>query len=241
MKIIEKIMQKQQDIRAVKPITICFLGDSVTQGCFDIYYERDGRIQTFFDYKKAYSTRVKEILNMLYPTVQINVINSGISGDTASGGLERLDRDVLAYNPDLVVVSYGLNDVKFYQSGLVDYKNALEGIFKKVVDSGAECIFMSQNYYNTDLSPHLNPKSEELAQALMKKQNDGLLKQYYQEAIILAKQYGVKVCDVYKKWEALEKGGVKITNLLANHLNHPIPELHYLFAYSLIEVMFDLA
>ena len=240
MKIIEKIKQKQQDLRAVKPITIAFLGDSVTQGCFEVFYERDGRIQTIFDYKKAYSTRVKEILNMLYPTVQINIINSGISGDSASRGVERVDRDVLAFNPDLVVVSYGLNDVTFDDAGLVNYKNALEGIFKKVVSSGAECIFMSQNYYNTNLSPHLIEKAEELGQTLMKKQNDGLLKKYYQEAIALAKENGVKVCDVYKKWEAMEKGGVNITELLANKLNHPIPELHYLFAYSLIEVMFDL-
>ena len=75
----------------------------------------------------------------------------------------------------------------------------------------------------------------------MKKQNDGLLKEYYQNAIKLALDMDVKVCDVYKKWEAMEKGGVNVTNLLANKLNHPIPELHYLFAYSLLEVMFDLA
>ena len=37
MKIIEKLRARQEDIYAAKPITIAFLGDSVTQGCFEIY------------------------------------------------------------------------------------------------------------------------------------------------------------------------------------------------------------
>ena len=241
MKILEKIKDKQNDIHGAKPVTIAFLGDSVTQGCFDIFYDENGKIQTFFEPQNAYSQRLKEILNILYPSVQINIINSGISGDSAGGGLKRVDRDVLSYNPDLVVISYGLNDVTFDKKGLETYIESLKGIFKKVKESGAECIFMSQNYYNNTISCHLAKGAEELAQVLMQKQNDGLLKEYYQNAIKLALDMGVKVCDVYKKWEAMEKGGVKVTNLLSNKLNHPIPELHYLFAYSLLEVMFDLA
>lgn len=36
MKIIEKLNAKQ-DIYVEKPVTIVFLGDSVTQGCFECY------------------------------------------------------------------------------------------------------------------------------------------------------------------------------------------------------------
>jgi acyl-CoA thioesterase-1 len=39
------------------------------------------------------------------------VVNAGISGDTTEGGLSRLDRDVLAHHPRLVVVELGVNDV----------------------------------------------------------------------------------------------------------------------------------
>lgn len=240
MKILEKLKAKQMDKHANKSVTIAFLGDSVTQGCFDVYYDRAGRIQTFFDYKKAYSTRVRELLNLLYPEAQINVINSGISGDTAGGGAKRVERDVLAFNPDLVVISYGLNDVTESDEGLTNYKNALAEIFEKVIKSGAECIFMTQNYYNTNISDHLIPEALELAEVLERKQKSGMLKNYYQNAMALARKMGVKVCDVYRKWEAMEKGGVNTTELLANKLNHPIPELHYLFAYSLIETMFEL-
>jgi len=40
----------------------------------------------------------------------VPVRNAGISGDTTAGGLRRLETDVLAYRPRLVVVELGLND-----------------------------------------------------------------------------------------------------------------------------------
>ena len=110
MKIVEKLKAKNTDILNSKPITIAFLGDSVTQGCFECYLTSETTLQTVFDYQNAYSTRLKEILNILYPSVQFNIINSGISGDGTTFGLERLERDIIAYNPDLCVVSFGLND-----------------------------------------------------------------------------------------------------------------------------------
>ncbi|HCH27997.1 MAG TPA: GDSL family lipase, partial [Ruminococcaceae bacterium] len=58
MKIIEKLNAKQ-DIYGEKPVTIAFLGDSVTQGCFECYIKEDGKIETVFDYKSAYSTRLR--------------------------------------------------------------------------------------------------------------------------------------------------------------------------------------
>ena len=50
MKIIDKLNAKQ-DIYGEKPVTIAFLGDSVTQGCFECYIKEDGKIETVFDYK----------------------------------------------------------------------------------------------------------------------------------------------------------------------------------------------
>ena len=52
MKIIDKIKKKTLDICGEKPVTIAFLGDSVTQGCFECYFDEEG-IQTVFDYQNA--------------------------------------------------------------------------------------------------------------------------------------------------------------------------------------------
>ena len=140
MKFIEKLARKQNNLYGEPPATIAFLGDSVTQGCLDDF--RSGRAcDSYFENKIAYSTRVNEILHMMFPKAQINVVNCGIAGDNARGGLARLERDVLPHSPDLVVVSYGLNDSNNGIDALDKYTDALDGIFKRVTEAGADCIF----------------------------------------------------------------------------------------------------
>ncbi len=237
MKIIEKIKAKHQDILGAKPVTIAFLGDSVTQGCFECYLTSETSLETVFDYKSAYSTRVKEILNVLYPTTQINIINSGISGDGATFGFERLERDVLSYNPDLCVVSFGLNDSCC--STLEKYEEDLENIFSALKERNIETIFLTQNCMCTKTSPHLREELfKNLAVDFAKVQNDGLLKKFMDTAVKVSNKYGVKVCDLYPVWEKLIESGVDVTELLSNKLNHPIREIHYYMAMKLIETMF---
>ena len=84
MKIVEKIKAKQADIYNAPPVTIGFLGDSVTQGCFEIYKTGPESLQTVFEPKHAYSTKLREMLALLFPNVQINIINSGIIGMVGS-------------------------------------------------------------------------------------------------------------------------------------------------------------
>ncbi|MDY2841861.1 MAG: SGNH/GDSL hydrolase family protein [Candidatus Borkfalkiaceae bacterium] len=124
MEIISKINKKNGNIYEKNSITIAFLGDSVTQGCFECYFDDNG-VQTIFDSNSAYPTRVKEILNILYPSAQINIINSGISGDNAVNGNNRFERDVAPYKPDLIVVSFGINDACGGKENIGKYVEAL--------------------------------------------------------------------------------------------------------------------
>ncbi len=240
MKIIEKLNAKQ-DIYGEKPVTIAFLGDSVTQGCFECYIKEDGKIETVFDYKSAYSTRLREMLNILYPSVQINIINSGISGDGTENGKTRIERDILPFSPDLVVVSYGLNDACGGLQKLDNYRKNLKEIFKKVSSGGAEVIFLTQNAMNTKKSCHLKGDDALTKTALMTAnlQNDGIMKAYMDAAKDEAKKSGVKVCDIYPMWEKMIAGGIDTTELLANKINHPIREIHYYMAMKLIETIFE--
>jgi lysophospholipase L1-like esterase/pimeloyl-ACP methyl ester carboxylesterase len=82
-----------------EPRTIVSLGDSVT----GVYYHTGGR--------RAYPEMLEVGLRQLFPGAPITVINAGISGQTTANGLERLDRDVLDKHPDLVTISFGLNDM----------------------------------------------------------------------------------------------------------------------------------
>lgn len=232
------MMKKAQDNDGSTGVTIACLGDSVTQGCFEIYMENEEDFQTVFRQGEAYHAYLKEFLSELYPSVPFNIINAGISGSNAPKGYERLERDVLRYNPDLVIVCFGLNDSGKGEEGIAEYTTALNNIFTDVIKSGAEVIFMTPNMMNTNISPHLTIDTiRDVARKIQKKQNDGIMDKYMQAAKQVCENLGVPVCDCYEKWKALYKNGVNITELLSNKINHPTPFMNRLFASSLIETI----
>ena len=49
MQIAEKLAKKAKDNRQEAPVTIAFYGDSVTQGCFELYKVGEAGHQTIFD------------------------------------------------------------------------------------------------------------------------------------------------------------------------------------------------
>lgn len=241
MKIIEKIAKKAKDYENADIPTIAFLGDSVTQGCFEIYMTGEKSLETVFDAQNGYHSHLAKILRTLYPSAPVNIINAGISGDNAVHGYERLQKDVLRFSPDLVIVSFGLNDATVGgDEKLEDYKNALRNIFTDVKKSGSEVIFLTENMMNTYI-PHKMTQElfREVAAMTMECENSGMLKKYFDAAKEVAAECGAVVCDVYSKWRMLFQNGVDTTALLSNDINHPTREMNKLFAYSLIETMFN--
>lgn len=239
MQIMEKLRKKSGDVYNEEAVTIAFLGDSVTQGCFEIHPDGDG-IGVVFDNEHAYHNCLCKILSYYYPKVPVNVIKAGISGDSAPGGAKRLQRDVLRFQPDLVVVCFGLNDVTQGLEGLENYRQALREIFTEVKRAGAELIFMTPNMLNTVISP-LVPEGacKNVAVRTEKLQNTGIMDQYMEAARAVCRELDVKLCDCYKKWKLLEQNGVNTTALLSNHINHPTREMSWVFANALFETMLE--
>lgn len=239
MKIIEKIKNRQAAPHSCRQPVIAFLGDSVTQGCFEIYNDH-GRVETTFFPEEAYAAKVRHILSLLYPSASVNIINAGISGDTSWGGLDRLERDVLSLNPDLVVVCYGLNDAGCGESGLERYADSLGEIFAKIKASGAEAIFLTPNLRSDD-TDYMNPDKllEGCVRGIAANERDGWLQKYLESARQIAKAADIPVCDCNALWLKLKAGGVNTNALLANDVNHPTRELHWMFAYELVRTMFE--
>lgn len=239
MKIINKIAEKSKNLKEKENLVICFFGDSVTQGCFELYKNAPDSVETVFDSKSAYHSKIAEIFSLIYPNVPLNIINSGISGGNAGEGVERLERDVLRYNPDLVVVCFGLNDCTKGREGLIKYKENLKKIFDGIKNIDAEIIFMTPNMMNTySVSDNSDPYITELQEDICSIYKDGFLELYVDAAKEVCRNENIRVCDCYKKWKTLYENGVDITRLLANFVNHPKREMHWLFAYSLVEEMF---
>ena len=240
MELLKKMAQKAQANAAYEGVTVAFLGDSVTQGCFEVYKKLDGSIETVFDKQHAYSKLFADMLSVLYPSVPVNILNAGISGDNAPNGAKRLQRDVLRHEPDLVIVCYGLNDCGETVDAIARYTTALADIFSQVKAAGCELIFMTPNMMNTAISPFLQ-KDElivSIAKATAKKQNSGVFDAHIEAAKALCKEMDVPLCDCYALWKALAAGGVDTTELLSNKINHPTREMNRLFAYELVRTLF---
>ena len=238
MGFVDKILSKSRDNKNLEGVTVAFLGDSVTQGCFELYPNANGEYDTVFDGEYAYHKYFGKILHTLYPSVPINIINAGISGGTATHGLERLKRDVLSHKPDLVVVCFGLNDAV---SGTIDeYTYALNQIFKKLACERVETIFMTPNMMCDEVNPYLiDEPMLETAQLCMNIQVNGTMDSYIKAARTVCADNGIKICDCYNRWKKLSTRGVKITDMLANRINHPTRTMNWLFAISLIETVLD--
>lgn len=79
---------------------IVFAGDSTT----DANKGEDG-------IGNGYVRLVRNALIAFRPNEEFTVINAGISGNKSADLLERWDRDVTAYDPDIVFCMIGINDV----------------------------------------------------------------------------------------------------------------------------------
>ena len=67
------------------------------------------------------------------------VINAGRPGDTTSSALQRLEKDVLAYSPDIVLITLGGNDLKNGVDADTAFKN-LKMIVNLIHNQGARVI-----------------------------------------------------------------------------------------------------
>ena len=116
-----------------------FIGDSVT----DVGRERPVAEGTLFDrLGRGYPQLVSGWINAVYPDYGINVINMGVSGDTARRLAARWQTDVVELKPDWLSVMIGINDVwrqfdspcEPEQSVLPDeYEATLDDLFQRTV------------------------------------------------------------------------------------------------------------
>jgi lysophospholipase L1-like esterase len=72
--------------------TVVFLGDSITAA-------------------RKYGKIVEDYTLLRFPHSKIQFYNAGHGGDTAAGGLTRLERDVFIRRPTVLIVAYGINDI----------------------------------------------------------------------------------------------------------------------------------
>ncbi len=224
MRIKDKINLEYDGLCQHGAITVVAFGDSVTHGAVG-----NGEI----NYETVYWNRLRQRINEVRNYIPVNVINSGIGGITAKTSLDRMERDVFSHHPDLVIVCFGLNDIN---GTLEDYLSSLEIIFLECNKREIETVFLTPNMLNTYVAEDTSEELKEYAKITSEMQNSGRMDLYIESAVKLAEGMNIKVCDCYSKWKELSKTE-DITMLLANRINHPVKEMHELFADGIFEII----
>jgi lysophospholipase L1-like esterase len=96
--------------------TVVFLGDSITAA-------------------RTYGKIIENYTLLRFPDRKVHFINSGWGGDTAAGGLKRIQRDVFDKGATLVTVAYGINDIGWGGKADAEHRQIyLDGI-RGIVDA----------------------------------------------------------------------------------------------------------
>ncbi|MGG1555923.1 SGNH/GDSL hydrolase family protein [Paenibacillus ferrarius] len=175
--------------------------------------------------KFKYANRVHQFLIDEYPRSRIRLLNKSVGGETSKDGMNRLQRDVIALNPDLVIIGFGMNDQNKYGDGvgvpLADFESNLRQMVEAVKELG-----------NSDLvlvTPCLPNPTWWYA--------SGLTGGYAEVIRRLGREYGVGVADVTAIWEQELAAGKSPGSLLLNNINHPNDYGHWLYFQAFVPLL----
>jgi lysophospholipase L1-like esterase len=158
-------------------------------------------------------------LQRIYPQAKIEMFNAGVSGNTSAAGLARMDKDVLARKPDLVVVMFGMNDCP---SGKMEvYRGNLKEIVARARKAGAEVVLCTPN----SIYPEDQRRPAERLAA------------YAETVRAVAAEMSVPLADCYRAYEDLRAKDPVEWKLLMSETIHPCMNGHKLFAEVIAETI----
>lgn len=173
-------------------------GDSIT----GVYYHTGG--------VRAWPEMLGIALGRLYPDATVVAINAGVSGNTTAAGLARMDADVIAHDPDLVVVMFGMNDVA--RATPEEFRANLTTIVTRCREIGAEVVLCTPN------SIYEGGRSMEGLAA------------FAQIVREVGAELGAPVADCYAAYEGLRAVSARAWRLLMSETIHPNLRGHKVFA-----------
>ncbi len=150
-----------------------FLGDSITE-------------------QRLHTRYVMNYFALRYPDAKITFRNAGWSGDTASGGLERLDRDVLSLKPDVVSICFGMNDghaLPFRMDNYKAFMDGMTGLIRRLKAAGVQVVLLTPGCVDPYRKSWLAPEKLSVY--------NSTLVHFARGARLLAARENVPIYDIY--------------------------------------------
>jgi len=168
---------------SINPITIVFMGDSITEGQY---------VHHSLRWSERVTKRVKSAVESRIDIDQLHFFNRGISGETTRQGLERFPRDVQVLEPSIITLQFGLNDCNCWDTdkGLPRvsegaYKENLLEMIARAQKFGAKHIILSTN--------HPTLRNQVLASGQTLEERRVIYNEIVREVASIS---GVRLCDI---------------------------------------------
>lgn len=154
--------------------TVVFLGDSITAA-------------------RGYGKVIENYTLLRYPQRKVRFINAGHGGDTAEGGLKRLERDVFSHGATVLTVAYGINDIGWGMKADAEHKqrylDSIRGIVEQCRQRGVRVFICS---------PAITAEDPNRAET-------GFLQGMSDEGLALAKSLGAGTIDVQRGMREIQR------------------------------------
>jgi lysophospholipase L1-like esterase len=154
--------------------TVAFLGDSITAA-------------------RGYTKIVEHYTLMRFPDRRVRFINAGKGGDTASGALARLERDVFSKGATVVTVAFGVNDIGWGMKATAENKQRyLDGV-RAIIE---QCRTRKIRVFIC--SPAITAEAPDKAE-------NGFLQKMTDEGMALAKPLGAGAIDLQRGMREVQR------------------------------------
>jgi acyl-CoA thioesterase I len=181
-------------------VVIAALGDSLTQGWM---------------VRRGYIDFLKELLKGRYPASDLTIVRKGIPGDTAANGLYRLRDDILAYNPDCVLIQYAINDA-FMGYTSRQFRSTIEEIIEEIqADGDADIVLMTSSYIGDNADAEI-------------------VGAFYRQLEEIGDLFGLPVARVHDCWKKKIAAGVDYGTLVQYDMVHPTEDGYRFMAEALV-------
>lgn len=180
-----------------------------------------------YDARESYIEKFREMLIDKYELTSVSVVNSGIAGDVLPSMAARCERDVIRYDPDLILLNGSLNWDDARLGDAQAYKVVLKALVQRFkAETTADIILLTPN---GDLP---NTMFSAPGQGVPMP-TTALRAEVIRE---VAREEQVCLADVRAVWEAAREAGCPWEELLANRINHPSVEGHQVYAKVLMKL-----
>lgn len=208
----EALANVMAKLKAKATVNVVLNGDSISTGA------NSSGVMGIKPYLDDFGTLFTNYLSDKYDT-EVNLINTSVGGMLSNWGKDNVDANVNQYNPDLVIIGFGMNDGSLGMSPQA-FKENIDFMVRSIKSRNSEAdIIVIHTIYANPLSI----------------QNQGQ-KAYLAELQAIQAEHGIALLDMGSITETMyeTKKGVDI---LANNINHPSDFLVRIYAAGLIEVL----